>query len=435
MYSLIVAQSFNSSIGTSDNQLPWNIKSEMRYFRSITNNSVIIMGRRTYESIGKLLPNRINIIVSSTMSNGLNYNDAIEQALTYNKPIFVIGGRTLYEQALQDKRCKYLYISTILFPLYDSDIKFPHFDKSKYIKTSYDVKHEEGHTIAYSIYERQHEEQQYLNLIRKIINNPTINTLNTIGVFGETMRFDLSTSFPLLTTKRVFFKGVLIELLWFIKACTDSNVLAQQGVHIWDANGSKEYLNKIGLTNNEQGDLGPVYGFQWRHFGAEYIDNKTKYTDGVDQLNYVISEIKNNPTSRRIILNSWNAKDISKMALPPCHVMCQFIVTNNKLNCIMYQRSGDVGLGVPFNIASYSLLTCMIAGVCNLQPNEFVHVIGDTHVYKDHIEPLKQQIERTPYDFPKLQMNKRDNIDDYVYEDFKIVNYQYHPTIKMKLIV
>jgi len=191
------------------------------------------------------------------------------------------------------------------------------------------------------------------------------------------------------------------------------------------------------LTEREENDLGPVYGFQWRHFGAKYTTMHADYKNqGVDQLRKVIETIKNKPTDRRMIMSAWNPADLAKMALPPCHMFCQFYVANGELSCQMYQRSCDMGLGVPFNIASYSLLTCMIAQVCGLKPGEFVHVLGDTHVYLNHIKPLEEQLKREPRPFPKLWMNpKVTNIEDFKYEDFKIEGYKPYPTIKMKMAV
>merc|ERR1712222_175367 len=258
-----------------------------------------------------------------------------------------------------------------------------------------------------------HEEYQYLNLIRDIIDNGVSMSdrtgTGTRSVFGTTMRFDLRKSFPLLTTKRVFFRGVMEELLWFIKGDTNSNHLAEKGIKIWDGNGSREFLDKRGLAHREVGDLGPVYGFQWRHFGAKYVDMHTDYTgQGVDQLADCIKKIKENPTDRRILLSAWNPADLKEMALPPCHMFCQFYVDVEKseLSCLMHQRSCDMGLGVPFNVASYSLLTCMIAKVCGLKPGEFVHVLGNAHVYKTHVEPLEEQMKRTPRPFPLLRITR-----------------------------
>ncbi|XP_075069486.1 thymidylate synthase isoform X2 [Mixophyes fleayi] len=262
-----------------------------------------------------------------------------------------------------------------------------------------------------------HDELQYLDQIRHILQRgyrkEDRTGTGTISVFGMQARYSLRDQFPLLTTKRVFWKGVLEELLWFIKGSTNATELSAKGVKIWDANGSREFLDKQGFSAREEGDLGPVYGFQWRHFGAEYKDIHTDYTgQGVDQLQNVIDTIRNNPDDRRIIMCSWNPKDIPLMALPPCHTLCQFYVINNELSCQLYQRSGDMGLGVPFNIASYALLTYMIA----------------------HVTGLKLQ--RKPRPFPKLKILRAvENINDFKAEDFELEGYNPHPTIKMEMAV
>jgi thymidylate synthase len=226
-------------------------------------------------------------------------------------------------------------------------------------------------------------------------------------------------------------------LLWMIRGCTDSKQLAQRNVHIWDANGSREFLDRGGFQHREVGDLGPIYGFQWRHFGAKYVDCHTDYRgQGVDQLAAVIQIIKTNPTDRRLVVSAWNPVCLAEMALPPCHVIYQFYVADGRLSCQMYQRSVDGGIGCPYNIASYSLLTIMVAKVCNLLPGEFVYCLGDAHVYLNHVEALKQQCERTPRPFPVLRV-KRDvsSIDDFRYEDFELEGYKPHDTIKMAMAV
>eukprot|EP00249_Psilotum_nudum_P025122 c29381_g1_i3 orf=794-1816(+) len=215
----------------------------------------------------------------------------------------------------------------------------------------------------------KHEEYQYLNLIRDIIDNGVEKGdrtgTGTFSKFGCQMRFNLRKNFPLLTTKRVFWRGVVEELLWFISGSTNAKVLQEKDIHIWDGNATREYLDRIGLTDREEGDLGPVYGFQWRHFGAKYTNMHADYTgQGFDQLMDVIKKIRFNPEDRRIILSAWNPADLQLMALPPCHMFAQFFVANGELSCQMYQRSCDMGLGVPFNIASYALLTCILAHVC-----------------------------------------------------------------------
>ena len=215
--------------------------------------------------------------------------------------------------------------------------------------------------------------------------------------------------------------------------------MAAKDIHIWDGNGSREFLDSRGLEHREEGDLGPVYGFQWRHFGADYVDMHTDYTgQGVDQLAECIDKIKNNPEDRRIIMSAWNPADLNVMALPPCHMFCQFYVDTkkNELSCQMYQRSADMGLGVPFNIASYALLTHMIAHVTGRKAGDFVHTIGDAHVYLNHVDALKEQLERSPRAFPKLKINSdKIGIDDFEYSDFEVTGYKPHKTIKMKMAV
>jgi thymidylate synthase len=290
------------------------------------------------------------------------------------------------------------------------------------------------------------EEMQYLNLIRDILQNGDKRICRngtTYSVFGRQMRFNLrDNSIPFITTKRLAWKTCLRELLWFVKGDTDNEKLIEKNVHIWDGNASKDFLESRGL-DYEEGDLGPVYGFQWRNFNGDYINKDNKTYNGVDQLEYVIKALKNNSDigenkySRRLIVSAWNPVQLNKMALPPCHVMFQFYVNSkDELSCSLYQRSGDVGLGVPFNIASYSFLTYMIAKHCDLRLGDFVYNLGDCHIYDDHIEALKIQVEREPFEFPKLYLdNKRENIEDYLETDFRIENYDFHNKISMKMRV
>lgn len=288
----------------------------------------------------------------------------------------------------------------------------------------------------------RHEEYQYLDHIKLIIekgNKKSDRTgVGTLSIFGAQMRYSLrDNTFPLLTTKNVFWRAVVEELLWFIRGSTNSNELKDKKIHIWDGNSSREYLDSMGFTHREVGDLGPVYGFQWRHFGAEYKTFKDDYTgQGVDQLQNILNLIRTNPDDRRIIMCAWNPKDLPIMALPPCHCLAQFYVFDGELSCQLYQRSADMGLGVPFNIASYALLTYMIAHVTGLKPGDFVHTLGDSHVYLNHIEPLKVQLERTPRAFPKLYIERKvESLEDFKLEDFKIVGYDPHPKIAMQMAV
>ncbi|XP_034670125.1 thymidylate synthase [Drosophila subobscura] len=287
------------------------------------------------------------------------------------------------------------------------------------------------------------DEQNYLELIRHIIKDGERRMdrtqVGTLSVFGSQLRFDMRKSFPLLTTKRVFFRAVVEELLWFVAGKTDAKLLQAKNVHIWDGNSTREFLDKLGHTDRAVGDLGPVYGFQWRHFGAEYGTCDDDYSGkGIDQLRQVINTIRDNPSDRRIIMSSWNPLDIPKMALPPCHCLAQFYVsqTRGELSCQLYQRSADMGLGVPFNIASYALLTHMIAHVTGLKTGDFVHTMGDAHVYLNHVEPLKEQLERKPRPFPKLHIKRKvEDIEDFRYEDFEVIGYDPYPKIKMDMAV
>ncbi|KAK9875845.1 hypothetical protein WA026_009632 [Henosepilachna vigintioctopunctata] len=289
--------------------------------------------------------------------------------------------------------------------------------------------------------ESAHEEYQYLNHIRNIIDKGVKKGdrtgVGTISIFGAQMRYTLKESFPLLTTKRVFWRGVVEELLWFIKGSTNALELRNKKVNIWDGNSTREFLDSVGLTDREEGDLGPVYGFQWRHYGAEYKDMHSDYTGkGIDQLTNVINIIKKNPNDRRIIICSWNPNDIPKMALPPCHCLAQFYVANEELSCMLYQRSADMGLGVPFNIASYALLTYMIAHVTGLKPGEFIHILGDSHVYLNHVDALKEQLQRKPRPFPTLKIKRAvDKIDDFTADDFELIGYNPHPKLSMPMAV
>ena len=287
----------------------------------------------------------------------------------------------------------------------------------------------------------KHDEYQYISLIEDIIQYGVMvsgRNGNALTTFGSAMHFNLEDNVvPVLTTKKVAIKTCIKELLWFISGETNNKVLKNQDVHIWDGNGSRDFLDSRGLTNLEEDDLGPVYGHQWRHFNAPYTDCETDYTDkGVDQLSYIINCLKDPKErySRRLVMSAWNPCQLEEMALPPCHVLAQFNVVNDELSCSLYQRSGDVGLGVPFNIASYSILTHIIAKHCNLKAKEFVYYLGNTHIYDDHIDELKIQLERRPYKFPTINISKTYNtIDEYTISDINIVNYEYHPPIKMEM--
>ena len=293
--------------------------------------------------------------------------------------------------------------------------------------------------------------KQYLDLLTRIKNEGTVKTdrtgTGTKSVFGHQMRFDLSQGFPLLTTKKVFLKGIIHELLWFLNGDTNIKYLVDNGVHIWD-NDAYRYYNELCVKNGvlpvameeflraaqegidspiegyKFGDLNHVYGYQWRSWPRPN-------GEAIDQIQQAVDLIKNNPDSRRIIVSAWNVADVERMALPPCHTLFQFYVAEGKLSCMLYQRSADTFLGVPFNIASYALLTMMMAQVCGLEAGEFVHTTGDTHLYLNHLEQVDEQLSRTPRALPKMRLNPEvKSIFDFKYDDFTLEDYDPYPTIK-----
>tara|TARA_B110000046_G_scaffold137092_1_gene143335 strand:- start:11181 stop:12068 length:888 start_codon:yes stop_codon:yes gene_type:complete len=285
-------------------------------------------------------------------------------------------------------------------------------------------------------------EYQYINLVKKIINNgekKTGRNGSVLSLFGEKMEFRLSDyKVPILTTKKMAWKTCIKELLWFVNGHTNNDILKSQNVNIWNDNASESFKKTLNVTYDLSGDLGPIYGHQWRHFNAEYNGCNEDYTNkGVDQLQNIVSMLKdpNEKMSRRIFLSAWNPCQLDQMVLPPCHISSHYIVNSkNELSCAVYQRSGDVGLGVPFNIASYSILTCLLAKHCGLKPGKFVHFIGDAHIYIPHIPALTEQIKLQPKEFPVLNIWKQDVLEKYTLDDFKLHNYKYHKTIPMKMI-
>ena len=293
--------------------------------------------------------------------------------------------------------------------------------------------------------------RQYLDLLDKICSEGVVRDdrtgTGTKGIFGYQMRFDLSEGFPLLTTKRVFLKGVIHELLWFLKGDTNIKYLVDNGVHIWDSDAFRYYnelcvkhgvlpvdmdtfLGALGVESPIEGykfgDLNHVYGYQWRSWPKANGES-------IDQIKEVIETIKRNPSSRRMIVSAWNVADVGSMALPPCHTMFQFFVAEGKLSCQLYQRSGDVFLGVPFNIASYALMIMMIAKECGLEAGEFIHTLGDAHLYLNHLDQAAEQLSRDTRALPRMILAERDSIFDYIYEDFTLEGYDPHPAIKAPL--
>lgn len=487
--AVVAAAASSRGIGIRG-QLPWKIPADMKYFRELTSKppspelkNAVIMGRKTWESIPfkfRPLPNRTNVVLTtqtsydsgSTSPDVLLASSLADATAQISKlddvgTIFIIGGQQVYQSALDAGVCTKVYYTEVKgMDDGEFDAFFPALEDSQWTRAEVG----EGGTcgdLTYQFLEYTRssstllsdtstaeipegadlnpDEMQYLQTCRRILDSGIRRGdrtgTGTLSLFGTQMRFNLRDgTLPLLTTKRTFWRGVAEELLWFIKGSTNAKELQEKNIHIWDGNASREFLDGRGLSGREVGDLGPVYGFQWRHFGAEYTDMHADYTGkGIDQLAQCIHTIKTNPEDRRIIMSAWNPSDLNDMALPPCHLLCQFYVdtTRKELSCQMYQRSADMGLGVPFNIASYALLTHLVAHVCGLTAGDFVHSIGDAHVYSNHVDALEEQLTRKPRVFPKLRINKPadTDIDGFVYEDLEVVGYTPHKSIKMKMAV
>uniref|UniRef100_A0A6C0BSR8 thymidylate synthase n=1 Tax=viral metagenome TaxID=1070528 RepID=A0A6C0BSR8_9ZZZZ len=488
-FNIVVSVNQNNIIGVN-NDLLISSKDDLHNFYLITTNQYpegplnkVIMGYNTWLSLPdnvKPLKKRMNIVISK------NNKDKIKQTETLkvfenlyhcykwceennSGRNFIIGGGQLFEESLKSE---FININIIYLTRFYDGYRYQFLDKKrdnvKFLPTNildytetisskvynldcnvytkernYKTEKLETHFIIYqNKLNVNNEEKQYLDILLKILKQGTLTETrngNTLSLFGEKMVFDMSKGFPLLTTKKMGYKTILRELLWFISGSTSNQKLKDKNVHIWDLNSTREFLDSRGL-DYEEGDLGPVYGFQWRHSGAEYKDCNTNYKgQGVDQLQNIIDLIKNEPNSRRIIMNAWNPYDLDKMALPPCHVMCQFHVntTDKTLDCQLYQRSGDMFLGVPFNIASYSFLLHIIAGITGYKPGKLIHILGDCHIYSEHISSVNEQLGRVPINFPKLKINENifnKKIDDITEDIFQITNYKSYDKISAPMI-
>lgn len=476
-FSLISAVTTDFGIGIK-NGLPWrHLPVDMRWFKNTTMNQTVIMGRNTWESIGSsALPYRHNIVISraipdTTISHDNNtvFCNNLESALQQVRTpkAYVIGGSKLYDTAIIHPNCESLLITHVGKNL-AVDTFFPNINQA-----SFKIKKIHNQTTSKIIHHNSDDGDQTTPIeiieYEKITSDTTISPLSTFAnetgylsalkeiigrgeerydrtgvgtkaLFGLNFRYDLELGYPLLTTKRMFVNGIIHELLWFLRGETDVKILQKNGVHIWDGNSSRSFLDKIGQYNRKELDIGPSYGFQFRHAGAPYVSADTDYSNvGFDQVNYVLNELRYNPYGRRAIINLWSPLQLSEMALPPCLFQYQFWVSgNNKyLNCSIYQRSGDMGLGVPFNIASASLMMHIFAKLTNLKPKTLVHTIGDAHIYLNHIEPLQRQIARQPRPFPLLQISDRAQWrpEDFEATDIKISGYYPYTGIKMDMAI
>jgi dihydrofolate reductase/thymidylate synthase len=495
MFSLIVALDSKYGIG-KNNDLPWKLKKDMDYFRMMTTTTntenvnkmnAVIMGRNTWESIPKKfrpLKNRFNIVISSTL-NDSNYENTkffknLPEVIKYiqnntNQNIknsFIIGGSSIYQEFLDNHLDKLsnLYITQV-YDNFDCDRVFLTKEKYNEIIQNYDLfscsdfisetcplnnkiiyyrflrYQVKGFDIESNIPMFENiEENQYLNLLEKItsqgIQRGDRTGTGTLSVFGETQKFNLRDTFPLLTTKRMFLRGIFEELMLYLRGQTDNKILNSKNINIWNGNTSREFLDQRGLNKYEEGDMGETYGFNFRHFGGEYKGCQYEYgaDNGFDQLNNAINLIKNNPESRRIIISLWNPKTNHKAALPSCLCWYQFYVNTqaNELNLLINIRSSDFFLANNWNVCTGALLVhliCSLDGI-DLSPGDLTVISGDTHIYNTHMEQVKINMERKPRPFPKLLIkNRKTKIEDFEYEDLRLIGYNPYPGISAPMAV
>lgn len=458
MISIVFATNGSNVFSVKDKiGLPWGVyPPDMKFFSNITSKglkNVCIMGRKTFESLPCELPNRTCFVVSRSCS-GSNYfstlQDAMKEALKFSDNISIIGGLSLIYDAL----CL-PYTYQIFHSVIPDETKY---ENEEYFDFSYAqnyILNREYSTIytsmfkgtSINVYSFNHPEIQYINVLKNVLVNGVEKTdrtnTGTISCSGLKIDIPLDFGFPILTTKKVSFHAIKEELLWFIAGCTDNKVLKDKNIHIWDGNSTKEFHKTRGLDIvYEEDDCGPIYSFQYRHWGAEYKTCKDDYSNqGIDQLKNVVESLKTDPDSRRHIVSAWNVSDLNKMVLPPCHSFYQFYTCLNEnkereLTCMLFQRSSDVGLGLPYNISSYSLLTYIVAHLCGYKAKKLSIFLGDCHVYKNHIDALKTQIDRFPMKWPTLKITRNfTDIDDIRSTDFELENYVSHPFISMKMAV
>jgi dihydrofolate reductase / thymidylate synthase len=448
---LIVAIDKTSGIGYKG-KLPWHCPEELKLFKNLTHNSTLVVGFNTGKTLPKLEDRNIICLmcnntfsiqeISNISKNNLTIIHSLDDLKINDKRIFIAGGSNTYKRALKYKNYVNKVHLSIMKDTYECDTFFDLKWLSNFIITS-GVEYEKF--FHYKLIRTSNGEQQYLDLLQKIITTGTNFTGRngiTRSLFVEHFVYDIRNGFPLLTTKKMFLRGILEEFLFFIKGETDSTKLSEKNVKIWEGNTSEEFIKSRNL-NYAKGVMGPMYGYQWRHFGALYnIDEKgkPKYNkDGIDQLANVLALIKNDPHSRRILLSSYNPTQAEEGVLYPCHsISIQFHVDGEFLDMFCFNRSQDTFLGVPYNIASSSLLLMVVSKLTGKQPRFLKITMGDTHLYENHLEQANIQIKRLPYKFPTLILPEMNNLSDLEHvksSDFKLENYSCHPGIKADMVV
>lgn len=488
--SLIVCTDMRGGISKNET-IPWSIKEDINFFYDITtkknnnnNENAIIMGKKTWMSLpdnSRGFKNRNNIVLSSILSqdelNKTNFTgsktwvvnslDNAMKLVTHMgiNNVFIGGGAKVYKQALQKFKIDNIYLTTI-FSTFGCDSFFPlkefnnwRDQQNIYNQTKRFQIIDNKNNKPYSIFFDKNstspqtfvnfEETNYLNLMERIINQGRRGeTRNgtTMSIFGDKLEFNLSKGFPLLTTKKVSLYNIFHELMFFIRGQTNTNILKDHKINIWNNNTSRIFLDSVGLNHYSEGDMGPMYGFQWRFNNALYKGCHTNYyNQGIDQLKHCLELIKYDPHSRRIVMTTFNPNQANEGCLFPCHgVFIQFYIEGSKLSCMMTQRSADIFLGLPYNVASYALLTHMICEVVNndelykgpqLSPGRLIISIGDAHLYQSHYSQAIRQILREPTEFPKLKFNRKvSKIEDFIFDDLNLIEYDPYPNITAKMV-
>jgi dihydrofolate reductase/thymidylate synthase len=478
MFNIILAVDKNGGIGCNG-ILPWNIPEELKIFKEKTQNNIIIVGRKTLEKLPKLKDRTIYCLSSKIdikSNNELIYifqdiHDCVKQAENLSKlrdkKIFIIGGNQVYNYFFKNYKKDLIVHISMLNKSYTCDTFF----NMENLKDFYISKKEVCDSFThYEMVYQKYGEYQYLNLVKDILENGErrkTRNADTFSDFCKHLKFDLRDGFPLLTTKKMFLKGIIEELLFFIRGDTQSKILEEKGINIWKGNTNREFLDANDFKDRKEGEMGPMYGYQWRHFNSlssekekydllnsksvefhykSYNKDNMSYNTGkvesinfdIDQLKFVINEIKTNPTSRRILMTSFNPTQVNEGVLWPCHsITLQFYVQDVFLDMFCYNRSSDIFLGLPFNIASSSLFLMIIAKITNLTPRYFNLSLGDAHIYETHIGSVNEQIKRMPYIFPKIQLpefNTLEEVEKFTYKDFKLIDYQSYESIKAEMV-
>ena len=435
-----------------EGSIPWKVKDDLNLFRTLTMDSTIIVGRKTYASMLRvnseslISSNRRFIVVSKSLLP-MSLEEAIKDATTYKKKIFVAGGAEIYKQILENYRHLVSRIHVSLLNDTFTDTPCDVFIPEDFLSGFISEHNQNFRDFQYTIYKNNfiQDEFQYLELLKEVYEEGKKicgRNGNVQRLFSKNLKFDLRKGFPLLTTKKMFFRGIFEELIFFLKGETNTKILEEKGVNIWKGNTNREFLDRHGFTEYDEGEMGPMYGYQWRHFGKPFTYGISKdFIDrhiyrGLDQLEKVVQEIQSEPYSRRLLMTDYNPSQADQGVLYPCHsIVLQFFVEDGFLDVFCFNRSSDLFLGLPFNIASSSLLLIIIASLTGLQPRFLNLSLGDCHIYESHLPKVLEQINRIPYKTPTIAVKRRvEKVEDFMYDDFELKDYFCHPVIKAEMI-